>query len=456
MPTRFQLFKQKFFNNFIMQREIKNVVVERNIKLLLKISFSLFLLCLLLMIFLAYCLNPQFPETEDYIFYSGAMSVFELFTFLFALCFSKIKKISRVFYNVPLIINFAGLEILCGLIFFYGTNPFSALIIFVCLATIIPLIFAIEPLYYVIVMIGMGVLMTPKLNDLYGITSVYNSIGYVVIMTALAMNRWFSVKRSIVHDIKTEEREKQIQQELEMAALVQKSFYQHNLSGVKDWNVAYYNNPMISLSGDLFDFYVRQNTLSGLCIFDVSGHGLASGLVTMMVKNTMEEEFYENEDVELDFTMRRINERVSVEKGNIENYLTGILLRFTNQNIEMVNAGHPLPIIYHAATDTCEYLNCNINDIQGAIGLADLNFDFKTLEINLEKHDRIILYTDGVTEAKNILNYEYGKERFLASAQNHRNLAPKDQITAIVADINQFMGKTPRTDDISIIVLEKL
>lgn len=88
--------------------------------------------------------------------------------------------------------------------------------------------------------------------------------------------------------------------------------------------------------------------------------------------------------------MQRINERVSVEKGNIENYLTGIVLRLTGKNVEMVNAGHPNPIIYHAATNTCEYYNCALEDRQGAIGLSDIPFNFKTLEINLEVNDRII------------------------------------------------------------------
>ncbi|MCQ2592550.1 MAG: serine/threonine-protein phosphatase [Treponema sp.] len=381
------------------------------------------------------------------------MAVVEAISFFLVLIFRKIKVLRHS--NFPIIFSFATLEFLGYLIFAYGENPFNSLIIFVCLATIDPLIFAIEPLYYIIVMVVMALLMGPKFVELYGVNSASNAFVYLIIMISLAMSRWFYILRNNVHEHKIKERERQIQQELEMAAVVQKSFYQHDLAGVKNWEIAYFNDPMISLSGDLFDFFVRQNTLSGLCIFDVSGHGLASGLVTMMVKNTMEEEFYENEDVELDFTMQRINERVRAEKGNIENYLTGIILRFTDENIEMVNAGHPNPIIYHVASGLCEYFNCDIKDRQGAIGLGDLDFDFRTLEVGLEENDRIILYTDGITEAKDILNNDYGKERFLESVQRHSNLNVQDQTAAIVDDINQFIGTAPRTDDISIVILQK-
>lgn len=436
-----------------MPREIKNKVVERNHRLLLKVSAAIFVLCILTLIPLISSPEKRGPETADYIFHYSSMAIVEVISFFLALIFMKVKALRHS--NFPIVFSFATLEFLGYVIFAHGANPLNSLIIFVCLATIDPLAFAIEPLYYIIVMVVMGILMGPRFVELYGQNSASNAFVYLIIMSSMAMSRWFYIKRNYVHEHKTREREKQIQQELEMAALVQKSFYQHDLTGVKNWEVAYFNDPMISLSGDLFDFFVRQNTLSGLCIFDVSGHGLASGLVTMMVKNAMEEEFYENEDVELDFTMQRINQRVREEKGNIENYLTGIILRFTDKNIEMVNAGHPNPIIYHAATGFCEYFKCDVRDRQGAIGLSDLDFDFKTLEVNLEKNDRIILYTDGITEAKNILNNDYGKERFLASVQQHSNLSVQDQITAIVGDIKRFIGTAPRTDDISVVIIQK-
>lgn len=454
MSGKFQLLKEKFINSFIMPKEIKKIVVERNINRLIKVSMIIFILSVLTLIPLIFNPGRKGEEIVDYIFHYISLGGVALFSFIAGVLLKKAKK--RHFKaNIILLINFASLEFSCYLIFTHGVNPFNSLIIFVCLATITPLIYAIEPLYYSLIIISIGLLMGPKFMELYGPNSASNGFVYLLIMCGLAMSRWFFVKNNIIYEHKTQEREKQIQQELEMASLVQKSFYQHDLTTVKNWEVAYYNDPMLSVSGDLFDFFVRQNKLSGLCIFDVSGHGLASGLVTMMVKNTMEEEFYENEDIELDFTMKRINERVRLEKGSIENYLTGIILRFKENNIEMVNAGHPIPVIYHALTKSCEYLNWELKERQGAIGLCDLNFDFTTKEVQLEKGDRILLYTDGIIEAKNNMNVEYGKENFLASVQKHCELDINNMVTEIAEDIKQYIGTSPRTDDISIVVLEK-
>lgn len=453
MTKKFQMFKKKFINNYIMPREIKAKVVEQNIRLLTKVSLGIFILSILTLLPMLFSPDSMGPETVDYIFHYTWMSVVEFLTFVFGIIFLKIKKFHRT--NLLLILNFTSLEFVCFLIFTYGVNSFNSLIIFICLATIVPLIYAFEPLYYMIILGTMGIMMTPKFVELYGANSTSNAVVYIIIMIVLSMSRWISIKRKELYEFKTKEREKQIQQELEMAALVQKSFYHHNLAPIKNWEIVYYNNPMLNVSGDLFDFFVRKNKLDGLCIFDVSGHGLASGLVTMLVKNTMEEEFYENEDFELDFTMQRINERVRTEKGSIENYLTGIILRFVEGDIEMVNAGHPIPIIYNSSTNSCEYFKCNMEDIQGAIGLSNFDFNFKTLKINPEVNDRIILYTDGVLEAKNLINEQYGKERFLASVQKYSNLEVGKQISAIVKDINDFIGTATRTDDISIIIIEK-
>lgn len=453
MPTRFQLFKEKFINNFIMPKDIKRIVITQNLDRLIKISLFIFILSILTLIPLLFSPGSKTPETTDYIFHYCSMAIIEFLSFTIGIILKKTNKVR--FSNLLLIFNFASLEFLCFLIFKYGTNSFNSLIIFVCLATLVPLIYAIEPIYYILIILVIGLLMGPKFIDLYGTNSSSNGFVYIFIMCGLAMSRWFNIKNSMIHERKINDRDKQIQQELEMASLVQKSFYQHDLTTIKEWDIAYYNNPMMSVSGDLFDFFVRQNKLDGLCIFDVSGHGLASGFITMMVKNTMEEEFYENEDIELDFTMRRINERVREEKGNIENYLTGIILRFTEINIEMVNAGHPIPVIYHASTKTCEYFNCRLEDRQGAIGLGDLDFDFTTLTINLEKGDRIILYTDGIFESKNNMNIEFGKENFLASVQKHCNLDVENQVSAIARDITQYIGTASRNDDISIVILEK-
>ena len=113
---------------------------------------------------------------------------------------------------------------------------------------------------------------------------------------------------------------------------------------------------MAAVSGDLFDIYHRQNNIDGIGIFDISGHGLASGLVTMLVKNIIHQEFYKIADTDLAEILSRINTRIIQEKADIENYLTGILVRIGSDKIELVNAGHPFPILYKSKQKECFFV----------------------------------------------------------------------------------------------------
>lgn len=247
------------------------------------------------------------------------------------------------------------------------------------------------------------------------------------------------------------------EREIELASFVQQTFFKHDLPEFKNWDIAYYSKPMSGVSGDLYDFYVKNNILNGLGIFDVSGHGISSGLVTMLVKNIIQQEFYLGEKEPLSDVMSFINDRVIEEKGNIENYLTGILVRLTQENnLELVNAGHPQPIIYSATKKNINFYNNEEQNRYGVIGIADFPINFNVVHLSLEKGDEILLYTDGVTEATNNNNEAYGNERLLKSFES--NLSKEnlnEQIQGILSDFNSFRETNPIEDDITFIILRK-
>ena len=64
-----------------------------------------------------------------------------------------------------------------------------------------------------------------------------------------------------------------------MAAVIQQSFFRQDVKNIKKYEVAYFSRPMVGVSGDLYDFYKTGDKLDGLGVFDVSGHGISSGLV---------------------------------------------------------------------------------------------------------------------------------------------------------------------------------
>ena len=106
-----------------------------------------------------------------------------------------------------------------------------------------------------------------------------------------------------------------LENEIKMAAVIQQNFFRQEIDNIKKYEVAYFSRAMVGVSGDLFDLYKSGEKLDGLGVFDVSGHGISSGLVTMLVKNIIHQEFYAQQDEELWETVNRINDRVIEEKG---------------------------------------------------------------------------------------------------------------------------------------------
>lgn len=97
MPSRFQLYKQKFKNNFIMLRDIKYKVFETNLKRLLKVSIGLTIICGLMLFVNLRKGDFQNAGDIDYIVYYFLMTIVSLFTVILSFCFLKIKKSANLY-----------------------------------------------------------------------------------------------------------------------------------------------------------------------------------------------------------------------------------------------------------------------------------------------------------------------------------------------------------------------
>ena len=244
-------------------------------------------------------------------------------------------------------------------------------------------------------------------------------------------------------------------QELDLAGFVQKSFYKIDTSELKDWDLKISFKPMSGVSGDLYIAIISENKLEGIGIFDISGHGIASGLVTMLVKNIIEQEFKKGKKHPLDEVMSKINNRIINEKGRIENYLTGMLLRFSKNEIELVNAGHPKAILYQSETDEIKTVEKEGINQFGAIGIADFPVNFETIKFSMKKNDELILYTDGITECINSEKKYFGTDGIVDVFKNNLKYDLDKQINALPEALFKFSGTNKLNDDITYIILKK-
>ena len=337
---------------------------------------------------------------------------------------------------------------------YYEKNTFNAMVVYACVTVNFPVFFDISPAVFTPIATIASAALLPHIANEYSMFIVMDSVIFVLILYFLSFKRWATEKDNFLHHRSEHEYKENIENELRLAQVVQQSFFKHNETIYEDWAISYYNKPMAGVSGDFLDIYSTDNELNGIGIFDVSGHGIASGLVTMLVKNIIFQEFYNGRNDKLKSIIDRINIRYIKEKGNIENYLTGILSRMNGNKIEFINAGHSMPILYSAQEDSAHYVEDD-NTAFGAIGLPDIPTNFVSHIVEMNRGDELIFFTDGATEATNADGEDFGKDRLLKSIFRNADRPLTTQVNCIVSDILTFIGSEPQKDDITIIILKK-
>ena len=155
----------------------------------------------------------------------------------------------------------------------------------------------------------------------------------------------------------------------------------------------------------------------------------------------------------LGLSPKDILERANVQlcKGNESGlFVTAWLgiFTFSTGELKFANAGHPFPVIYHE--NNYSFLNIKPNFILG--GMDGINYCEQT--INLNKGDRIFIYTDGVTEATDSNNQLFGDQRLLDAMKNTRNLSAPDTLKTIRETVDNFVGNAEQFDDLTMLTFE--
>ena len=252
--------------------------------------------------------------------------------------------------------------------------------------------------------------------------------------------------------------------DMRMASIVQKKFFHAPEHPLTHWDFAVRYEPLSLVSGDFFNFYHEGETLQGISLFDASGHGVAASLVTMLAEHIIQQTYCEqlgnNESVA--DTLKLINERFIEAKGEIENYLTGILLN-TKENpdgsctLAMANAGHPYPLFYNAKENTVEeLLPTSDMPYTGPVGLNGLGVEYSEMKFTMNSGDILFLYTDGITEMANEEKFDFGIEPIKKILEKNYADSAEMIISKIMKRMEEFIADTPRTDDVSVIILKRI
>jgi len=204
--------------------------------------------------------------------------------------------------------------------------------------------------------------------------------------------------------------------------------------------------PSLQLGGDFFDMLDLPDGNIGLAIADVVGKGAAASLMMASVRASLRA--YAHSIFDIDEIMARVN-RHMCRDTLVAEFATLCYGVFTpdGRRFTYCNAGHCPPLLFRKDAVT------RLETGGMAIGINRQEV-YERQVIDLQPHDLLVFYTDGVTEALDFDEVSYGLDRLVQSAQRHRGKSASTICNQLLWDVRRFAGLTEQLDDITIVVAQ--
>jgi signal transduction histidine kinase/serine phosphatase RsbU (regulator of sigma subunit) len=220
---------------------------------------------------------------------------------------------------------------------------------------------------------------------------------------------------------------------------------------IKELDIAAFMAPTDEVGGDYYDVLQHSGRIL-FAIGDVTGHGLESGALTIMVQSSIRTLLALNETEPVRF-FNALNQMVfhNVQRMNAERNLTLALLDYKDKVIYLSGQHEEIIIVREGKVELIDTV-----DLGFPIGLdKQISAFIHQIQLPLNVHDVLVLYTDGITEAENIKGEFYGGERLCRIVQEHWQQSAYEIQQAVIQDVREFIGQQKVFDDITLLVLKQ-
>jgi sigma-B regulation protein RsbU (phosphoserine phosphatase) len=240
-----------------------------------------------------------------------------------------------------------------------------------------------------------------------------------------------------------------LEEEMVLARKIQSSFLPARFPHIKGLDIFGSAIPSKHVGGDYFDVLDLGNGSYMLAVADVAGKGVPAGLLMSMLQASLRTQVSEN-GVAVGRILQRIN-RLVFESTGPEQFATFFLCTIDSEQLALTfsNAGHNFPIVVRN-DGSCELLQ------EGGLILGVMSdVTFNEGQVPLRTGDMLVCYTDGVTEARDRLDEEYGEERLVRLLQSLRGRgSAAEVIEAVHNSVLEFTGGADQADDMTMLVLK--
>jgi sigma-B regulation protein RsbU (phosphoserine phosphatase) len=236
-----------------------------------------------------------------------------------------------------------------------------------------------------------------------------------------------------------------LSREIEIAREVQQRLFPQTMPEIAEMSYAGHCRPARGVGGDYYDFLELPNGCLGIAIGDVSGKGIPAALLMASLQASVRGQSYSRGN-DVAGLMANVN-RLVYDASPSNRYATFFYAQFDPATRRMiyVNGGHNPPMVLRGEE------TIRLEAGGPPVGLFR-PAQYEQAEVQLDPGDLLVLFTDGISEAENPANDEWGEDALEASARACNGIAPAEAIERIMRNADQFVAGAPQHDDMTLVV----
>jgi phosphoserine phosphatase RsbU/P len=241
-----------------------------------------------------------------------------------------------------------------------------------------------------------------------------------------------------------------LNREVEIAREVQERLFPQKLPAIDGIDYSGACRPALGVGGDYYDFLALPGGQLGIAIGDVSGKGIAAALTMASLQASLRGEATRMTD-DLAALVSNVNHLV-YEASSANRYATFFYAQYnpTSRQLSYVNAGHNPPMLFHRSNAKWQVSRLETGGT--VVGLLE-SFPYDQGVVTIAPDDIFIAFTDGISEAMNNADEEWGEERMMEAIYNCASLKPSEMIARIMRAADVFVDGAKQHDDMTLVVI---
>ncbi|MBM3248629.1 MAG: CHASE2 domain-containing protein [Candidatus Omnitrophica bacterium] len=237
-----------------------------------------------------------------------------------------------------------------------------------------------------------------------------------------------------------------LEQELDIARAIQKSFLPSELKEFSGLGISSFMLPAKFVAGDLYDFVKIDDRRLGLFIADVSGKGVPASLI--MAQTISFFRIFARQYADCAKVLALINKELCGKTS--ARFVTAmyIIVDTTQNKVYVSSAGHSPLLLYRKKTNTVAEVEINAGMPLGIMDEAG----YENVPVDIESGDKIVIFTDGLTDARDVNNQEFGCEN-VKKIISENGTKKAEQLSELIIDrVKKFSMHRSQHDDITLII----